>query len=93
MPENRNKFKESFFLYENYKITDLNLDYEFVSRVVGERYAGIVKKCYHVIRGMEKLEKLCLSEWSGQEESYKNTDYVRMKCFELAIKEIGGAVA
>lgn len=87
------------FLYANCVIQDLNEDFDFLCRILGNEYANIVKNRYHMIRGVEEQEKLCLGDWKKQDHDYQEHDYVRMKCFELAVKEIykkyvrGGAVA
>lgn len=73
------------FLYENCVLSDVNKDYRFVESVVGEAYAERIKNRYRVIRTVEPTEELCLSGVSG---GYMDTDYVRMKSFELAVKEI-----
>ncbi len=89
---------EFIFLYENFVVQDLNTDYGFISKILGNQYADIVKKRYHVIRGVEEKENLCLNDWDNFNGSYQEHDYVRMKCFELAVREIrknvlGGGVA
>jgi len=73
------------FLYNNSVLRDMNKDYGFVENVLGKEYAEIVKKRYHVIRGVEANGDLFLGEETG---AYYNNDYVRIKSFELAVKEI-----
>lgn len=73
------------FLYNNCVLEDVNADYDFVERVLGKEYAEIVKNRYHVIRGVESYGDLCLKNLKG---GYIDNDYVRIKCFELAVKEI-----
>lgn len=51
------------FLYNNCKLEDINKDYDFIEDVLGQEYADIVKKRYHVIRGVEAYGNLCLSTW------------------------------
>lgn len=72
------------FLYNNCILEDVNKDYEFVARVLGKKYADIVKNRYHVVRRMEGYDKPF--EYTGG--GYGETDYVRMECFDLAVKEI-----
>lgn len=85
------------FLYNNCKLEDINRDYSFVENVLGQGYADIIKKRYHVVRGVEAYGSLFLSK-EAWEKGYLETDYVRIKCFELTVKEIrkrnvAGAVA
>lgn len=85
------------FLYNNCKLQDMNQDYEFVERVLGKEYAEIVQKRYHVVRGVEAYGDLCISS-GNLGGGYVDSDYVRIKCFELAVKEmrkrnVPGAVA
>ena len=77
------------FLYNNCRLSDVNEDYEFVKHVLGEEYAKIVQKRYHVIRGVEAYGDLCLESGTDTlNAGYMDSDYVRIKCFELAVKEI-----
>ena len=73
------------FLYENCSLADANRDYAFVERIVGAEYAETIRSIHHVVRGVEPREELCLS---GADGGYIRSDYVRMKCFELAVREI-----
>lgn len=73
------------FLYSNSTLQDMNKDYQFVEAVLGKEYAEIIKKRYHVIRGVEACGDLFLGEQTG---AYYDNDYVRIKSFELAVKEI-----
>lgn len=86
------------FLYNNCSLVDLNQDYDFVEKIVGESYANTVKKRYHVVRGVEAYGELCFDNSPYKEAGYLETDYVRTKSFELAVKElkkrnVAGAVA
>lgn len=74
------------FLYNNCKLEDVNRDYDFVKGVLGKEYADIVKTRYHVVRGVETYGDLAFS--GGTLGSYQESDYVRIKCFELAVKEL-----
>ena len=87
-------------LYNNCKIQDVNTDYEFAEKILGSKYAQTVKNRYKIIRGTEAYGDLFLDKCEKKEmlQGYMRTDYVRIKCFELAVKEIrkrkvGGAVA
>lgn len=73
------------FLYNNCTLQDMNKEYGFVEKVLGSEYAEIVRKRYHVIRGVEAYGDLFLEDEKG---AYYDTDYVRIKSFELAVKEI-----
>lgn len=84
------------FLYNNFALQDMNSDYEFVERFLGKDLANIIKKRYHIVRGVEAYGNLCLDDKALG--GYQENDYVRIKCFELAVKEIrkrklGGSVA
>ena len=41
------------FLYENSRIQDMNKDYGFVAKILGESYAKKIKDRYHLVRGLE----------------------------------------
>lgn len=73
------------FLYNNCELKDINQDYNFIEKVLGREYAEIVRSRYHVVRGVEAYGDLCLKNLEG---GYIDNDYVRIKCFELAVKEI-----
>lgn len=73
------------FLYGNCNLQDMNKDYHFVAKILGKEYAEIVKRRYHVVRGTEAYGDLFMEEEKG---AYYETDYVRIKSFELAVKEI-----
>ena len=73
------------FLYNNCDLRDMNEDYGFAEAVLGKEYAEIVRRRYHVVRGTEAYGDLFLEDEKG---AYYDTDYVRIKSFELAVKEI-----
>jgi len=77
-------------LYNNCGIADVNKDYQFVEQVVGKEYAKIVKERYKIVRGTEAYGDLFLQDCERKEmlQGYMRTDYVRIKCFELAVKEM-----
>ena len=86
-------------LYQNVRLDDYN-NYDFVESVLGEEYADIIKNRYSLIRGVKAHGDLFLSDSKNQKLSspYLRTDYVRIKTFELVVKEIrkrevDGAVA
>lgn len=73
------------FLYNNFELKDVNEDYDFIEQVLGKEHSEIVKNRYHVVRGVEAYGDLCLKNLQG---GYIDNDYVRIKCFELAVKEM-----
>lgn len=77
-------------LYNNCKIKDVNTNYEFVEEILGTDYAKIVKERYKIIRGTEAYGDLFLKncEKNDMLQGYMRTDYVRIKCFELVVKEM-----
>lgn len=86
------------FLYHNCIMQDINEDYGFIEKIVGKEYTDIIKNRYHIVRGVEAYGQLCLSDATFSQKGYMESDYVRMKSFELAVKEIrkrnvAGAVA
>ena len=88
--------RKVIFLYDNCIIKDVNEDYTFVEEVLGKEYAEIVRDRYHVVRGVEAYDEP--DGLKSQGGGYWQNDYVRMKSFSLAVKEIykrklDGAVA
>lgn len=81
--------KKVIFLYNNYLIQDINKDYDFLERILGTEYADMIKHRYHIIRGTEAYGDLCLTpNYRLEKGGYIDNDYVRIKSFELAVKEI-----
>lgn len=80
--------KKVIFLYNNVKLSDMNQDYQFIARILGEKYANVVKKRHHIVRGVEACGDLCFENSPFIEKGYLESDYVRSKSFELAVKEI-----
>lgn len=76
------------FLYNNCVLEDINKDYDFIESIIGEEFAELVKRRYHVVRGVEASGNLCLSQAGLDQDGYQESDYVRIKCFELAVKEL-----
>lgn len=75
------------FLYGNCELKDVNQDYAFAEKILGKECADVVRKRYHVVRGVEAYGDLFLKN-SGELGAYQEDDYVRIKCLELAVKEI-----
>lgn len=78
--------KKVIFLYNNCELIDVNQDYDFVTDILGESYAETVRTRYHVVRGTEVYGKRY--QCTILDAGYKETDYVRMETFELAVKEL-----
>lgn len=76
------------FVYANCIMNDLNKNYEFVSEVLGEELANIVKNRYHIVRDLDINKKLMFENLDCKKFEYKKTDWVRIKEFELVIEEI-----
>lgn len=74
------------FLYNNCELTDVNRDYGFIADILGEEYAETIRTRYHVVRQTEVHGRRYQCTISGT--GYKETDYVRMETFELAVKEL-----
>ncbi|WP_158589488.1 TylF/MycF/NovP-related O-methyltransferase [Butyrivibrio sp. CB08] len=73
------------FAYGNISINDYNKDYEFVEKICGKDLSKRIKNRYHLVRSTDsKLDEEILF-CEGTE--IKN-DYVRIKTFELLVKEI-----
>ena len=73
------------FVCNNYTLEDENKDYDFVKRIVGEKYALKIQNQYTVIHSLgddKYKEKI-----NPREVIFKN-DYVRIKTFELVVDEI-----
>lgn len=78
--------RKIIFLYGNCELVDMNADYKFVENILGKKYTQIVRNRYHVIRGVEAYGDLFLDNCSGK--GYQQSDYVRIKTFELVVKEL-----
>ena len=79
--------RKMIFLYQNVVLQDMNQNYHLIEQIFGHDYAETVKERYHLVRGVETQYELCFNG-KYTTEGYFRTDYVRMKCFELAVKEI-----
>lgn len=82
------ELKKIIYLYNNYEIKDLNEDYNFVSQILGKKESEVVRQRHHMIRGVEAKGSLCFENSQLRKNGYYESDYVRIKCLELAIKEI-----
>lgn len=81
--------KKFIFLYANCYLEDFNSDYAFVEKILGKTYADIVKNRYHVVRDLDISEgELCFKNWNRIQNNYSENDWVRIKTFELVVKEI-----
>lgn len=76
------------FLFNNCIMQDLNQDYDFVQKVIGTKYAEFVRTQHYIIREVETYGELCFENSAYKGKGYLKTDHVRMKCLELAVKEI-----
>jgi len=79
------------FVYSNCYVQDFNQDYGFVEQVLGEKFARVIRDRYRIMRQTVSEDELCLQNWENMQSGgvpYLDTDPVRMKCFELAVKEI-----
>lgn len=73
-------------IYDNVISFDTNKDYDLIANILGNECAKIIRDRYHLVRGVEAYNKPYMSNENGG--GYYNKDYVRMECFDLAIKEI-----
>lgn len=80
--------RKVIFLYNNCVLEDINKDYDFIESIIGGEFAELVKRRYHVVRGVEASGNLCLYGTEFGQGGYQESDYVRIKCFELAVKEM-----
>lgn len=76
------------FLYANISKVDMNKDYKFVESILGEEYKKIIRNRYHMVRNLELQEKLCFEDMYSKDGDYSEVDWVRIKNFELIVKEI-----
>ena len=61
---------------------DANKDYNYVEKILGKECIEIARNKYYVVRGASRCLRL-EDKSSGDLEN----DYVRIKCFELAVEE------
>jgi Macrocin-O-methyltransferase (TylF). len=85
------------FTYNNYYFKDINSNYELADKIFKDDYSRIIRNRYHVISGVESDEQKPQTEYNKSFD-LRDTDYVRIKCFELVVEEIkshniSGAVA
>lgn len=79
------------FVYGNVKSEDMNLDYKFIEKILGSKYAAFIKNRYHQIRDIDidinaKKKDFDISDFSDK-KPYRS-DYIRVKTFELLVDEI-----
>ena len=74
------------FPYENAIIQDMNQDYAFIANVLGKVYAEKIENRYHLVRGTEEYETPDIRKKVNG--GYYDTDYVRIQCFDFAVKEM-----
>jgi len=56
------ELRKVIFLYGNCTIKDVNRDYDFIEEILGKEYAEIIRKRYHIVRGVEAYGDLCLKD-------------------------------
>lgn len=78
--------KKVIFLYENILGNDLNQNYLLIEQVFGKEYADVVRNRYQIIRDCEAKKNYNVRGISHG--GYFETDYVRMRSFELSVEEI-----
>ena len=76
------------FTFSNCSIVDMNKDYGFVERVLGIEYAEVIRQRHTIVRKAEAFGDLCFKGSPFEGKGYLDTDYVRTKGFELAVKEL-----
>ena len=77
------------YLFNNVIKHDLNNDYDFVSSIIGKDKADFLKKQSHIIFETERPRNWTLPINATQiASSYYETDYVRIRIFELCVKEM-----
>lgn len=75
------------YLYNNLEFEDMNKDYSFINRVLGDKLSRIIKNRYHLVRELENERRFEFDN-SAIKQDYFETDYVRIKNFELVVCEI-----
>ena len=79
------------FVYGNVETTDINQDYEFITKICGREFSTLIKNRYHLIReilinlGTDK-KKFEVADYS--DKKICQNDYVRVKTLELLVDEI-----
>lgn len=72
------------FMHNNFVAQDLNSDYTLIQKIFGKDYSNIIKSRCLLIRRNEAAE----TYGRVLESEYTETDYVRIKTFELISEEI-----
>ena len=80
--------KKMIFVYSNCYMRDLNTDYKFIEKVLGTECADAIKNRYHIVRDLDINDSLVFDSLDSKKYKYIETDWVRIKTFELTIKEI-----
>lgn len=80
--------EKNIYLYNNCKVVDLNTNYDFVKSILGDEYTQVIKRRYHLVRDTEAFGELCFANAGFKGKNYTETDYVRIRCLELVVKEI-----
>jgi Macrocin-O-methyltransferase (TylF). len=75
------------FTYNNFYLSDLNLNYNLADEVFKNEYSRIIKNRYRVIKAVESDERSVQIQYDSTRD-LRETDYVRAKCFELVVSEI-----
>ena len=82
------------FTYENYKIRDINQNYDLINKVLGE-YGSVIKNRYHLVRDTETICNALVENknnktnvWKEKIKEYYDRDYVRLRTMEFVVKEI-----
>lgn len=85
---NTDKF---IFLYHNYEIADLNKDYSLAEKVLGKEYSEKIKNLSgkrHIVPRAHTFSETPAFEEKFRNDISFNTDYVRIKTFEMVAYEI-----
>ena len=83
--------KKMIFAYGNIICKDLNNDYIFVEKICGKDFAREIRERYHLVRETDcriepEKNKYCIEE-NLKTQMYQS-DYVRIKTFEMLVQEI-----
>lgn len=79
------------FVYNNYLFEDMNQNYELASEIFEPSYIDVLQNRYRVIRRMERDDScVCGERVEYEKKEMYQTDYVRIKTFELVSQQILG---
>ena len=79
------------FVYGNIQISDRNQDYEFISRICGEKLTKAIKNRYHLVREIDVNLDMNRKDFDISDYSDKKlyqSDYIRVKTLELLVDVI-----